>query len=62
MERLGSFYPFISNGTLHILANEKESVLKKKKIVCGYNKINAKAIVLKTFDASGEYPQYTFLE
>jgi len=54
MKRLGSFYPFISNGALHILANEKESILKKKKIVMGYNKINAKAIVLKTFNGLGE--------
>ena len=49
MEILGSFYPFISNGKLYILANEKESKLKNKKIVMGYDKINAKAIVLKSF-------------
>jgi len=53
MEILGSFYPFISNGQLFILANEKESKLKNKKIVMGYDKINAKAIVLKSFDAEG---------
>lgn len=53
MEVLGSFYPFLSNGELFILANEKESKLKDKKIVMGYDKINAKAIVLKSFDAEG---------
>lgn len=53
MEVLGSFYPFLSNGELFILANEKESILKDKKIVMGYDKINAKAIVLKSFDAEG---------
>lgn len=52
-EILGSFYPFLKNGELFILANEKESVLKDKKIVMGYDKINAKAIVLKSFDAEG---------
>lgn len=54
MGRLGSFFPFLNNGELYILANEKESTLKKKKIVMGYKKINAKAIVLKKFDGNGE--------
>jgi hypothetical protein len=53
MEIIGSFYPFLSQGELYILANEKESILKDKKIVMGYDKINAKAIVLKSFDAEG---------
>ncbi|MCB0382522.1 MAG: hypothetical protein KDD05_04270 [Psychroserpens sp.] len=53
MEILGSFYPFLSNGNLFILANEKESILKDKKIVMGYDNINAKAIVLKSVDAEG---------
>ena len=52
-ETLGSFYPFLNNGKLQVLANEKESVLKDKKIVMGYGNINAKAIVLKEFDDSG---------
>lgn len=53
MEVLGLFYPFLSNGKLFILANEKEYILKDKKIVMGYDKANAKAIVLKSFDAEG---------
>ncbi len=53
MEIVGSFYPFLSHGELFILANEKESILKDKKIVMGYDKINAKAIVLHSFDAEG---------
>jgi len=51
-EVLGSFYPYLDNGELKILANEKESILKKKAIVAG-RAVFAKAIVLKTFDASG---------
>ncbi|MBR9847228.1 MAG: hypothetical protein GYB35_14515 [Algicola sp.] len=53
MEIVGSFYPFLSNGKFYVLANEKESILKDKKIVMGYDNINAKAIVLKSFDAEG---------
>jgi hypothetical protein len=53
MDVLGSFYPFLRNGQLCLLANEKESILKDKKIVMGYDKINAKAIVLKSVDAQG---------
>ncbi len=60
MQRLGSFYPFLNDGKLLILANEKESVLKDKKIVMGYDKINAKAIVLHTFDDSGEMKTIPF--
>ena len=47
MSRLGSFYPFLNDGELNFFANEKESVLKKKKLVAGYDKINAKAPVLR---------------
>ena len=54
METLGSFYPYLKDGKLQVLANEKESVLKDKKIVMGYDKINAKAIVLQTFDDEGQ--------
>lgn len=53
MQALGSFHPFISNGELFILANEKEYILKNKKIVMDYDKSNAKVIVLKSFDAEG---------
>lgn len=53
MEIIGSFYPFLSNGKLYVLGNEKESKLKDKKIVFGNDKINAKAIVLLSFDAVG---------
>jgi len=60
MEVLGSFYPFLSNGQLCVLANEKESKLKNKKIVMGYDKINAKAIVLKSFDAEGNIETIPF--
>lgn len=52
MSRLGSFYAFICNGELNILANEKESTLKEKKVVMGYDKINAKAPVLRTIQGS----------
>jgi len=57
---LGSFYPFLNNGVLQILANEKESTLKEKKIVMGHGNINAKAIVLKTFDAAGNISTQPF--
>ncbi|WP_152604800.1 hypothetical protein [Psychroserpens jangbogonensis] len=60
MEVLGSFYPFLNNGELFILANEKESKLKDKKIVMGYDKINAKAIVLKSFDGEGNIKTVPF--
>ncbi|WP_431136235.1 hypothetical protein [Psychroserpens mesophilus] len=60
MEILGSFYPFLNNGKLCVLANEKESILKDKKIVMGYDNINAKAIVLKTFDAEGNIKTIPF--
>lgn len=53
MSVLGSFYPFVSHGNLVILVNEKESILKDKKIVMGYHNINAKAIVLRSFDSEG---------
>lgn len=52
MSRLGSFYAFLKNNEFNILANEKESVLKKKKIVTGYDKINAKAPVLRTIEGN----------
>jgi len=52
-QKIASFYPYLNTGKLHILVNEKESVLKKKKVVIGYDKINAKVITLNTFDASG---------
>ena len=57
---LGSFYPFLSNGKFYVLANEKESILKDKKIVMGYDNINAKAIVLKSFDAEGNITTVPF--
>ncbi|WCO01023.1 hypothetical protein [Psychroserpens ponticola] len=60
MEVLGSFYPFLNNGKLFVFANEKESKLKNKKIVMGYDKINAKAIVLKSFDAEGNIETIPF--
>lgn len=60
MKVLGSFYPFLRNGQLCILANEKESILKDKKIVMGYDKINAKAIVFKTVDAQGNIDTVPF--
>ena len=60
MEPLGSFYPFINNNKLFILANEKESKLKNKKIVAGYKKINAKVIVLRAFDDQGNMETLPF--
>lgn len=57
---LGSFYPFISNRQLFILANEKESKLKNKSVVMGYDKINAKAIVLKSIDSEGNMETIPF--
>lgn len=53
-QKIASFYPYLKNGKLHILVNEKESVMKKKKVVIGYDKINAKVITLNTFDRSGK--------
>ncbi|WP_299225153.1 hypothetical protein [uncultured Psychroserpens sp.] len=60
MKTLGSFYPFINNNKLQILANEKESILKNKKIVAGYKKINAKVIVLRSFDDQGQIETIPF--
>ncbi|MDA9339415.1 hypothetical protein N9Q68_00420 [Polaribacter sp.] len=53
-QKIASFYPYLKKGKLHVLVNEKESVIKKKKIVAGYNKINAKVITINTFDSLGE--------
>ncbi len=60
MSYLGSFYPFLKDGQLMLLANAKESKLKNKKIVAGYKKINAKVIVLRTVDAQGNIETLPF--
>ena len=60
MEVLGSFFPFLDNGQFFVLANEKEYILKNKKIVFGSEKANAKAIVLKSFDDEGNIKTIPF--
>lgn len=60
MKVLGSFYPFLNKGKLFMLANEREYKLKNKKIVMGHNKVNAKAIVLKSFDNDGNIETIPF--
>ena len=53
-KRIGSFTTFLKDGKLMILANEKESVLKEKKIVFGHRKVNARIPVLRVLDDKGE--------
>ncbi|MEM9678823.1 MAG: hypothetical protein AAF901_00750, partial [Bacteroidota bacterium] len=62
MKYLGSFFPFLKDGKLHILANVKESKLKNKKIVFGHGKINARVIVLHSFDDEGNMNTLPFWE
>lgn len=58
---LGSFFPYLSsNGQLQILANQKEYLLKGKKIVTGYSNINEKIPVLHKFDDKGEITTIAF--
>lgn len=52
---LSSYCPFLQDGELFILMNEKESLLlEKKPIVIGMAKARARTIVLRSFDANGK--------
>jgi len=60
LETIGSFYPFIKDNKLHVFMNEKESKLKKKKIVAGYRNINAKTLVLRAIEDDGTIKEIPF--